>query len=78
LKGVTAQNVIDNEILSNNNNGNDSNDEENDNNNNINTNDDEDDSSNVNDFAAKPIVHVSIEGTELNDKIRGGTGDDTI
>ena len=78
MKGVTAQNVIDNEILSNNNNGNDSNDEENDNNNNINTNDDEDDSSNVNDFAAKPIVHVSIEETELNDKIRGGTGDDTI
>ena len=24
------------------------------------------------------MVHVSIEGTEINDKIRGGTGDDTI
>ncbi len=78
MKGVTAQNVIDNEILSNNNNGNDNNDEENDNNNDINTNDDEEDSSNVNEFAAKPRVHVFIEGTEINDKIRGGTGDDTI
>ena len=79
MKGVTAQNVIDNEILSNNNNDSDNNDEEDDNNNNdININDEEDDSFNVNDTAAKPIVHVSIEGTEINDKLRGGPGDDTI
>ena len=32
----------------------------------------------MNEFVAKPLVHVSIEGTEINDKIRGGTGDDTI
>ena len=70
MKGVTAQNVIDNEILSNNNDGNNVNDEDNDSNKNSNTNVN-DDSSNLNEFVAKPLVHVSIEGTEINDKIVG-------
>ena len=62
---VFAQQVIDNEILSNNNNNNkeDDNNQEN---------------SNVNEFAPKPQVHVSIEGTENPDKIRGGDGNDVI
>ena len=33
---------------------------------------------NLNEFSAKPLVHVSIEGTEINDKIRGGDGNDII
>ncbi len=78
MNGVTAQNVIDNEVLSDNNTGNDSNNEENDNNTGNDSNNDEDDSSQVNEFPEKPLVHVSIEGTEINDKIRGGPGDDTI
>ena len=58
-KDTTAQQVIDNEILSkkDNNGG---------------------DNSNVNEFVPKPQVHVSIEGTENPDKIRGGNGNDII
>ena len=58
-KDTTAQQVIDNEILSkkNNNGG---------------------EYSNVNEFVPKPQVHVSIEGTENPDKIRGGNGNDII
>ena len=37
-----------------------------------------DNSNNVNEFAPKPQVHVSIEGTEHPDKIRGGPGNDII
>ena len=54
LKEVTAQNVIDNEIISNNNNSDDINDNDNDNNKDINTNV-EDDSSKLNEFVAKPL-----------------------
>ena len=30
------------------------------------------------DGTSKPIVHVNIEGTETNDKIKGGNGNDVI
>ena len=63
-QNITAQNVIDNEVLSG-----DNDDEGNSN---------ADDVSNPNEFSAKPLVHVSIEGTEINDKIRGGDGNDII
>ncbi len=64
-ENITAQNVIDNEVLSNDHNekGNSSNAES---------------RSNLNEFPAKPLVHVSIEGTEINDKIRGGDGNDLM
>ena len=78
LKEATAQNVIDNEVLSNNNDTDDNNVNDEDNNKNSNNTNVADDSSNLNEFVSKPLVHVSIEGTEINDKIRGGTGDDTI
>ena len=63
-QNITAQNVIDNEVLSG-----DNDDEGNSN---------ADDVSNPNEFSTKPLVHVSIEGTEINDKIRGGDGNDII
>jgi len=45
----------------------------------MNNNGDSGDNSNkVNEFAPKPQVHVSIEGTEHPDKIRGGPGNDII
>jgi Ca2+-binding RTX toxin-like protein len=61
---IAAQKVIDNEVLSS---GND--DESNSN---------AESGSNLNEFAAKPLVHVSIEGTEINDNIRGGDGNDLM
>jgi hypothetical protein len=65
-ENITAQNVIDNEVLSNDHDekgGGSSNAES---------------RSNLNEFPAKPLVHVSIEGTEINDKIRGGDGNDLM
>ena len=88
---IIAQNVIDNEILADNNNNDDVDDDDNDNgvsNDENKDNDDNDndndinptgeDNTNPNEFVVKPLVHVSIEGTEINDKIRGGSGDDSI
>ncbi len=63
-KDVTAQKVIDNEVLSTNHDDKGNSDGE--------------EGSNLNEFAAKPLVHVSIEGTEINDKIRGGEGNDVM
>jgi hypothetical protein len=63
-KDVTAQKVIDNEVLSTNHDDKGNSDSE--------------ERSNLNEFAAKPLVHVSIEGTEINDKIRGGEGNDVM
>ena len=34
------------------------------------------DNSNLNNSVSKPLVHVSITGTEISDKIRGGSGND--
>ena len=32
----------------------------------------------INKVGPKPIIHVSITGTEISDKIRGGSGNDII
>jgi Ca2+-binding RTX toxin-like protein len=57
-KEIFAQEVIGNEIISNNNN--------------------KENPDNLNEFLPKPQVHVSIEGTEKPDKLRGGDGNDVI
>ncbi len=36
------------------------------------------DNSDINEDVPKPLVHVSITGTEISDKIRGGNGNDII
>jgi Ca2+-binding RTX toxin-like protein len=69
-QNANAQKVIDNEILSSDNENNDEKHSKGDN--------DAEETSNINEFAAKPLVHVSIEGTEINDKIRGGDGNDLM
>src|ERR671912_453184 len=63
-ESITAQKVIDNEVLSSDHDEKGSSNAES--------------RSNLNEFAAKPLVHVSIEGTEINDKIRGGDGNDLM
>ncbi|HET8794350.1 MAG TPA: calcium-binding protein [Nitrososphaeraceae archaeon] len=63
LTDIYSQNVVDNEVISNNNGNND--------------NDNVEETSN-NEFVDRPLVHVSIQGTEINDKLRGGNGDDTL
>ena len=63
-ENITAQKVIDNEVLSSDHDEKGSSNAES--------------RSNLNEFAAKPLVHVSIEGTEINDKIRGGDGNDLM
>jgi Ca2+-binding RTX toxin-like protein len=69
IQEITAQYVINNEVLS-----------KSDNDDDVSADNDIDNSSNskLNEFAPKPLVHVSIQGTEINDKIRGGNGDDFI
>ena len=64
-QNISAQEVIDNEVLSSDHDekGSSGNSES---------------RSNLNEFPAKPLVHVSIEGTEINDKIRGGDGNDLM
>ena len=63
-ENITAQKVIDNEVLSSDHDEKGSSNAES--------------RSNLNEFTAKPLVHVSIEGTEINDKIRGGDGNDLM
>ncbi|MDW3612056.1 MAG: hypothetical protein QOK90_08015, partial [Nitrososphaeraceae archaeon] len=65
-ENITAQKVIDNEVLSS------DHDEKGSSSSNAES------RSNLNEFPAKPLVHVSIEGTEINDKIRGGDGNDLM
>ena len=65
-ESITAQKVIDNEVLSS------DHDEKGSSSSNAES------RSNLNEFPAKPLVHVSIEGTEINDKIRGGDGNDLM
>ena len=75
-QNANAQKVIDNEILSSDNENNDEKHSKGDND--SKDNNDGEETSNINEFAAKPLVHVSIEGTEINDKIRGGGGNDLM
>jgi len=69
-ENAIAQKVIDNEILSTDHDNNGETDSK--------GNSEGEETSNINEFAAKPLVHVSIEGTEINDKIRGGDGNDLM
>jgi Ca2+-binding RTX toxin-like protein len=64
-QNITAQKIIDNEVLSG------DQDEKG-------SSSDAESRSNLNEFPTKPLVHVSIEGTEINDKIRGGDGNDLM
>ena len=75
-ENAIAQKVIDNEVLTTDHDNKGDNDSKDDNDSKGNSKDEE--TSNINEFAAKPLVHVSIEGTEINDKIRGGDGNDLM
>ena len=76
VENANAQKVIDNEVLSTDHDNKGNKDSKGDTDSKGNSDDEE--TSNINEFAAKPLVHVSIKGTEINDKIRGGDGNDLM